>query len=117
MTLVIYGIPNCDSVRKARKWLDEEGVDYRFHDLRADGLTHKMLDEWADACGWQSLLNKRSATFRGLSDEEKRVAERDTALALMGANPTLVKRPVAVHEDGDRVLVGFNQTEWENAFG
>ena len=117
MTLVIYGIPNCDSVKKARKWLEGEGIDYRFYDLRADGLTREMLGEWADVCGWHSLLNKRSATFRGLSDDEKRIDEREEALALMEGNPTLVKRPVATHEDGDRVLVGFNQSEWENAFG
>ena len=116
MALIVHGIANCDSVRRARRWLEGKGIDYRFHDLRADGLERGSLEEWADAAGWESLLNKRSRTFAGLSDREKRVADRDAALALMEAHPALVKRPVAVHEDGARVLVGFNESEWENAF-
>ena len=122
MTLLVHGIPNCDSVRRARAWLDEHGVEHRFRDLRAgddaDGgrLEREELERWADACGWQSLMNKRSATFRALSDEEKRIGERGAALDLMLRYPTLIKRPIAAHEDGDRVLVGFNESEWENAF-
>ena len=116
MTLCIYGIPTCDSVKKARRWLDAHGVEHRFHDLRADGLETETLERWADACGWQSLLNKRSTTFRQLSDEDKRVAGREAALALLSAHPTLIKRPIAEHDDGQRVLVGFNESEWENAF-
>ena len=108
----LYGIPNCDTVRKARKWMDQRGLDYDFHDFREDGLDEKALGTWADSCGWQSLLNKRSTSFRNLSDEDKRVTERDHAVRLMLDNPTLIKRPIMTH--GQTVLVGFNESEWEN---
>ena len=108
----LYGIANCDTVRKARKWMDSRGLDYEYHDVREDGLDEASLTDWADACGWQSLLNKRSTSFHNLSDADKRVTEREHAIRLMLANPTLIKRPILTH--GETVLVGFNESEWEN---
>ena len=111
----VYGIPNCDTVKKARRWLDANGIDHGFHDLRADGVTPDMLARWAADAGWHSLLNKRSTTFRKLDNsvKEQAVQDRDTALALMMQHPTLIKRPVLEIEG--RVLIGFNESEWENA--
>ena len=116
MTIRLYGIPNCDNVRKARKWLNAEGIDYTFHDYKKDGADRVDLSRWADAAGWESLLNRRGTTFRKLDEADKADIDRDKALDLMVAHPSLIKRPVAEHEDGNRVLVGFTESEWKNAF-
>ena len=113
MTIQLYGIPNCDTVRKARKWLDAEGIDYAFHDYKKDGVDPEMLERVADRVSWEVLLNRRGTTFRKLDEADKADMTRDKALALMQAHPSLIKRPVV--EKGERVLVGFTQTEWENA--
>ncbi|TCD04786.1 arsenate reductase [Erythrobacteraceae bacterium CFH 75059] len=113
MTLTLYGIPNCDTVRKARRWLDGNGIRHAFHDLRGEGLERDVLERWADRAGWQSLLNTRSTTFRTLGDKERVVTDRGAAMEAMLQHPTLIKRPVA--ERGETVLVGFNASEWENA--
>ena len=116
MTIRLYGIPNCDSVRKARKWLDAEGIEYSLHDYKKDGADRSNLSRWADTAGWESLLNRRGTTFRKLPEADKADIDREKALDLMVAHPSLIKRPVAEHEDGSRVLVGFNESEWANAF-
>lgn len=108
----VYGIPNCDTVRKARKWLEAEGVEHSFHDLRSDGVPAEDLEHWADAVGWEVLLNRRSTTFRNLDDADRQDMDRPKALRLMQAHPTLIKRPVAVK--AQRVLVGFTESIWEN---
>ena len=112
MTATIYGIPNCSTVKRARGWLEERGVEHRFHDLRTDGVDRDLLERLADAADWHSLLNKQSKTFRELPDRAAVVQDKEAALAAMLQHPTLIKRPVL--EAGDRVLVGFTQTEWEN---
>ena len=116
MTIQFYGIPNCDTVKKARKWLESEGLDYTFHDYKKEGADRANLERWADRVGWEVLLNRRGTTFRKLSDEEKADIDRDKAIALMVEHPSMIKRPVVQTEDGARVLVGFTQSEWENAF-
>ncbi|WP_375291426.1 ArsC family reductase [Qipengyuania sp.] len=116
MSVEIYGIPNCDSIKKARKWLEEQGLDYTFHDYKKEGVDAGALERWADTCGWEVLLNRRGTTFRKLDEAAKTDIDRDKALALMQAHPSLIKRPVATRTDGDRVLVGFAVSEWENAF-
>ena len=108
--LTIYGIPNCDTCRKARKWLEREGVNYRFHDVRADGLDRSSVARWAGRVGWQKLFNTRSATWRNLADAERADLDADKAVTLMLAHPTLVKRPVA--ESGETVLVGFSEATY-----
>ena len=109
--LTLCGISNCDSCRKARKWLDAAGIDYRFHDLRGDGLDRSMLNRWATVVGWRTLLNTRSTTWRSLPEAEKQDIDERKAIDLMCAHPTLVKRPVA--ESGDDIVVGFSPGAYE----
>jgi Spx/MgsR family transcriptional regulator len=115
VTTQLYGIPNCDTVRKARRWLDDNGHDYRFHDFMKEGVDAGELERWADRCGWEVLLNRRGTTFRNLEEADKADMTREKALDLMRKHPSLIKRPVAAPQDSDRVLVGFAQNEWENA--
>ena len=104
--LTLYGIPNCDSCRKARKLLDAAATDYQFHDLRTDGVSAEMLDRWLSALDWQALLNTRSTTWRGLNEADQSGVDKNRARKLMLAHPTLIKRPVA--ESGKIVKVGFS---------
>ena len=113
MTIRLYGIPNCDTVRKARKWLEAQGIDYAFHDYKKEGVDPDALERWVDRVSWEVLLNRRGTTFRKLDEGDKAEIDRDKALTLMEAHPSLIKRPVV--EKGQRVLVGFTQSEWENA--
>lgn len=103
--LTVYGIKNCDTVKKALKWLEGEGIAYAFHDLRADGLDAAEVRRWVDALGWESVLNRRSTTWRELSDQDKDGLDAAKAVALMVAHPTLVKRPVFV--SNAMILNGF----------
>ena len=112
----LFGIPNCDTVKKARTWLDTEGLEYTFHDYKKEGADKANLERWSDRCGWEVLLNRRGTTFRKLAEEDKADIDRDKAIALMLEHPSMIKRPVAEVEGGDRVLVGFAVSEWENAF-
>ena len=113
----IYGIPNCDTVRKARKWLDEAGKDYTFHDFKKEGVDAAKLEHWADRCSWEALLNRRGTTYRKLAQEETADMDRDKALRLMAEHPSMIKRPVMEREGDEHVLVGFARSEWENALG
>lgn len=105
MTLTIYGIKNCDTCRKALKWLEAEGVAHDYHDLRADGLTADAVAKWSDAVGWEVLLNRRGTTWRKLPEADKAGVDATSAAALMVENPTLIKRPV--FDTGRDILVGF----------
>lgn len=113
MATTVYGIPNCDTVKKARAWLDARGVDYRFHDYRKDGIDAAMLRRFAAAVGWEALLNRAGTTFRKLDEHEKAGLDEARAIALMVAHPAMVKRPVVEHDGG--VLVGFRHDDWEAA--
>ena len=115
MTTAIYGITTCDTVKKARVWLESHDVPYRFHDFRAEGLDANRLDGWVGKVGWEKLLNKASTTFRELADKDKQGLDEKKAKALMLVKPTMVKRPVL--EVGDRVLVGFKPEAYEQAVG
>ena len=115
MPVTIYGIPNCDTMKKARTWLDSHGVAYAFHDYRASGLEPARLDAWVDKLGWDVLLNKASASFRALPDADRQVLDEKKAKALMFANPTMIKRPVL--DLGDRLLVGFKPDAYERETG
>lgn len=92
--LTVYGIKNCDTVKKSLKWLDGEGIAYSFHDLRADGLTAETAQRWVDALGWESTLNRRSTTWRELTDADKDALDATKAVALLIQYPTLAKRPI-----------------------
>ncbi len=110
--MVLYGIPNCDTVRKARKWLTDHGVEYRFHDFRKDGLDPAALRRWAEAAGWESLLNRRGQTWRKLDPAVRETLDEASAREWMQKEPTLIKRPVVEWPDGS-VTVGFDPADWE----
>ena len=111
----VFGIPNCDTVKKARTWLDGRGIAYVFHDYKKEGADPAKLAAWSDAVGWEVLLNRRGTTFRALSDADKADIDRDKAIRLMQASPSLIKRPVVEHDRG--LLVGFDPAGWEAALG
>ncbi|MEM9310501.1 MAG: ArsC family reductase [Pseudomonadota bacterium] len=114
MTLQLYGIPNCDTVKKSRKWLDANGLAYSFHDYKKEGAEAAKLAAWIDAKGLATVLNTRGTTFRKLSDTQKAQAEdRHAAVTLLVQQPSMIKRPVVEHAGG--VLVGFKEDEWSAA--
>lgn len=114
MTMILYGIPNCDTVKKARRWLDDQGIAYRFHDFRKDGLDPGRLQGWIDALGWEKLLNKAGTTFRKLPDEAKQGLDAASAKALMLEQPAMIRRPVVEAADG--LSVGFSADQWQARF-
>lgn len=114
MTIQVYGIPNCDTIKKARKWLEASGRDYAFHDYKKEGADAAKLESWVERVGWEVLLNKRGTTFRKLSEADKADIDAAKAVRLMATNPSMIKRPVAEHRG--TILVGFNEIEWERAF-
>ena len=107
----LYGIKNCDTVKKARRWLEENGVDYQFHDFREDGLDKKLLSSWVEILGWEVIVNKRSTTWRNLTDKDKALSTNTQAIKLLLANPTLIKRPIT--QSNKLLLVGFKETEFK----
>lgn len=114
MTLTLYGISNCDTVKKARRWLDGEGVAHVFHDVRKDGLDPARLQQWIDAIGWEKLLNRSGTTFRKLPDSAKQGIDAAAAAALMLEQPAMIRRPVVEADDG--ISVGFAADEWRTRF-
>lgn len=110
MTLTLYGIPNCDTVKKARVWLDQHGVAYSFHDYKKQGADADWLDARIAEHGWETVLNRAGTTFRALPDEEKNGLDPVTAAALMQGQPSMIKRPIL--DLGERSLVGFKPEVW-----
>ena len=113
MSVTLYGIPNCDTVKKARKWLEARGTDYGFHDYKKAGVPDDRLRAWVDKEGWEVLLNKRGTTFRKLPDADKADIDTDKAIALMIEHPSMIKRPVVEHDGG--LLIGFDADAWDNS--
>ncbi|WP_120077304.1 ArsC family reductase [Aurantiacibacter odishensis] len=114
MTVEFYGIPNCDTVKKARKWLDAKGIEYIFHDYKNEGADAAKVSRWIDAEGVDTVLNRRGTTWRKLPDEEKAGAgDAAGAVGLLVENPSMIKRPVVEHDGG--LLVGFDESEWKAA--
>ncbi|MEG3146309.1 ArsC family reductase [Sphingomonas sp. RT2P30] len=105
MTTMMYGIKNCDTIKKARTWLDAHGVSYAFHDYKTAGISPDKLRAWAGLVGWEALLNRAGTTFRALPDAAKADLDEEKAIALMVAQPSMIKRPVL--ESGGPLLVGF----------
>lgn len=103
---ILYGIKNCDTVKKARAWLDQQHIDFRFHDFRSDGLEPDLLQRFEAALGWETLLNRKSTSWRQLVPEQQNGLDRDKALQLMLAYPTLIKRPIL--QNGEKFIMGFN---------
>jgi Spx/MgsR family transcriptional regulator len=114
--ITLHGIPNCDTVKKARAWLDARGAGYRFRDFKKEPPSGAELERWAEAVGWEALLNRRGTTFRGLSEADKQGIDQAKALRLMEAQPSLIKRPVVEDEDG-RVTVGFSDAAFACHWG
>jgi arsenate reductase len=110
----IYGIRNCDTMKKARAWLDEHRVAHAFHDYKAEGIARAKLDEWIARVGWEALLNRSGTTFRKLPDVDKEDITQKKAVALMLAQPSLIKRPVL--ESGKEMIVGFKPELYEKFF-
>ena len=113
--LTVYGIKSCDTCRKACKFLEKEKLEYRFHDVREDGINVQMLERWADRIDWQRLLNKRSLTWRKVSETDRSDMNRDKAIALILDAPTLLKRPVIEAED--YLAVGFSENRFAEFLG
>jgi arsenate reductase len=107
----IYGIPNCDTMKKARRWLEANGVNYEFYDYKKFGAPQKNLKSWINQAGWETLLNKRGTTWRKLDDRVKRNIDNDSAMNIMLENPSIIKRPVLV--SGKLLLIGFKEDEYE----
>lgn len=119
MSIVVYGIPNCDTVRKARGWLDGLGLAYTFHDYKKAGIEPDKLREWIDARGWEAILNRKGTTFRNLPESERTDLDAVKAIRLMCANLSAIKRPVVEYQTGSGkgLLVGFDPQEWSTALG
>ena len=113
MTIIFYGIPNCDSVKKARDWLAGRGLEYAFHDYKKQGADAARIAGWVEREGWERLLNRSGTTFKKLPDADKLGLDAAKAVAVMAANPSCIKRPVLEHPGG--LLVGFKRDEWEAA--
>jgi arsenate reductase len=111
----LYGIKACDTMKKARAWLDAQGVAYAFHDYKVAGVDKAALERWAKVVGWEGLLNRAGTTFRKLPDADKANLNEKKAIALMLAQPSMIKRPVL--EQGARVMVGFKPDLYAKAFG
>jgi arsenate reductase (glutaredoxin) len=113
--VTIYGIKNCDTMKKARAWLDRRGVAYAFHDYKAAGIAGGVLEGWAREVGWEALINRAGTTFRALPEHDKEGLTEKKAIALMAAQPSMIKRPVLA--TGGKLLVGFKPEQYEQAFG
>ena len=114
MSLTLYGIPNCDTVKKARVWLDQHGVAFVFHDYKKAGIDRQRLEQWVAEHGWQTVLNRAGTTFRALPEADKADLTAERAVGLMLAQPSMIKRPVL--DLGDRTLVGFKPEVYAAAF-
>jgi arsenate reductase len=112
--VTIYGIKACDTMKKARAWLDAHGIAYAFHDYKAHGVERRTLEGWARAAGWETLLNRAGTTFRKLPDEDKGGLDEGKAVGLMLAQPSMIKRPVL--DTGDALIVGFKPETYAATF-
>jgi len=113
--MILYGISNCDTIKKAKQWLSENKVAYQFHDFRKDGLEADQLNLWIDALGWEVFLNKRGTTWRKLAESDRADLDSEKATALMLKYPALIKRPVLVTTND--ILVGFSPNEYARLLG
>jgi arsenate reductase (glutaredoxin) len=115
VTVTLYGIKNCDTMKKARAWLDAHGINYRFHDYRTDGVPSGALERWVEDLGWETLLNRSGTTFRKLPDADRVHIDETRAIALMQAQPSMIKRPIMTRDDGAPVA-GFSPERYSALF-
>ena len=113
-TPVMYGIPNCNTIKKARGWLEEHGIEYRFHDYKKEGTDPEQLKSWVDEFGWDQIVNTRGMTWRKLDDATKASMEADSAVQLMMDKPSIIKRPLLIIDQ--RKILGFDQAAYAEAF-
>ena len=111
--MILYGIPNCETVKKARTWLDQRGLAYTFHDYKKAGTDPARLAQWCNAAGWESVLNRAGTTFRKLPDADKQGLDQAKAAVLMAANPSAIRRPIVEYTGG--LLIGFKPDAWAAA--
>ena len=114
LPITIYGIKNCDTMKKARAWLDKHGIDYSFHDYKTAGIERERLDRWEKKVGWEALLNRAGTTFRKLPDKDKAALNTKKAVALMLEQPSMIKRPILDLGAG-KLLVGFAPEQYDKA--
>ena len=113
----VYGIPNCDTVKKTLDWLKAHKINYEFHNYKTEGITASKLKNWCKQKGWELILNKKSATWRGLdAAAQSKITNEKAAIAFMTASTSIIKRPVIENEKGEVVAVGFDIKEYENIF-
>ena len=115
MSISLYGIPNCDTVKKARRWLDAKGIAYAFHDYKKEGADPAKLKACVAAKGWETILNRAGTTFRKLDESQKQGLDADKAIVLMLEHPSTIKRPVVEYPGG--LLIGFDAAEWGRVLG
>jgi arsenate reductase (glutaredoxin) len=109
-TIILYGIPNCDTTKKAMAWLKKNKIDLSFHDYKQEGISKQKLEAWCNKLGWETIFNKRSTTWRELPEaEQKKAVDQTAAIQLMMENTSIIKRPVIEFED--KLIAGFNETE------
>jgi len=111
--ITMYGIKNCDTIKKARNWLDNERISYSFHDYKVSGIDEARLRDWCAEHGWETILNRSGTTFKALDAGDKAHIDEDKAIFLMATNPSMIKRPLL--DTGREVIVGFKATTYENA--
>ena len=112
--ITLFGIKNCDTVKKARKWLEQHGVEHQFHDFREDGITAKQVDGWLKELGWETLVNKRSTTWKQLDPADREAMDNQLAAKTILEQPTLIKRPLL--DTGDKRSVGFKAADYDGLF-
>ncbi|WP_109079028.1 ArsC family reductase [Aggregatibacter kilianii] len=112
--IIVYGIKNCDTVKKALKWLADHNIEHKLHDYRVDGLEVSFLEKAEAQFGWENLVNKRSTTWRNLDESVKNSLSKTTALSVLAENPTLIKRPIILQEG--KALIGFDEKKYESTF-
>lgn len=110
----LYGIPNCDTVKKARTWLEQQNIEYRFHDFRKDGLDEEQVQQWLESLGWETLVNKRSTSWKALDEEQRKSMDSAAAKAAILESPTLIKRPLL--DTGKSLNVGFKAEQYQQLF-
>jgi len=110
----MYGIPNCDTIKKARKWLEAEGVEYQFHDYKKQGIDAELVKEFCLSLGWENVLNKRGTTYRQLNQEQKDTLNETNAIALLIEQPSMIKRPIVRHND--KLELGFSTANYAALF-
>ncbi|MBW8784178.1 MAG: arsenate reductase [Novosphingobium sp.] len=115
MAIALYGISNCDTVKKARAWLDQRGIPYAVHDYKKQGADPGQLARWVEQAGWEKVLNRAGTTFRKLSDADKQGLDAGKAVVLMAAHPSAIRRPIVEHDGG--LLVGFDPEAWDCVLG